>query len=135
MNPASAPKSGHDRGAITVVVMFLLIIALMGAGLVVDGGRVMVARRHAYNTAEAAARAGVATATPMSGFSPTRARAAALDYAIRSGVAPADVSVRVTATRVFVTITERRHTVFLILGGMETVTVRVTGSARLAYST
>jgi hypothetical protein len=71
----------------------------------------------------------------MSGFSPTRARAAALDYAIRSGVAPADVSVRVTATRVFVTITERRHTVFLILGGMETVTVRVTGSARLAYST
>jgi len=124
-----------DRGAITVVMMFLLIIALMGAGLVVDGGRVMSARRHAYNTAEAAARAGVATATPMSGFSPTIARAAALDYALRSGVAPADVSVRVTPNRVSVTITERRSTVFLILGGVETVTVRVTGTARLAYTT
>lgn len=134
---ATRPRRNRDgdRGAITVTVMFLLIITLMGAGLVIDGGRVMAARRHAFNTAEAAARAGVATATPMSGFEPTRARAAALDYAIRSGVAPADVQVTVTASTVAVTITERRRTVFLILGGVETVTVRVTGIARLAYST
>lgn len=125
----------RDRGAITVVMMFLLIITLMGAGLVVDGGRVMVARRHAMNTAEAAARAGVATATPVSGFDRTRAGAAALDYALRAGVAPADVRVTVAADHVSVTITERRSTVFLILGGMGTVTVTVTGTARLAYST
>jgi Flp pilus assembly protein TadG len=125
----------RDRGAITVMMMFLLIITLMGAGLVVDGGRVMVSRRHAYNTAEAAARAGVATATPMSGFDPRKAGAAALDHAVRAGVDPADVSVSVTPDHVSVTITERRRTVFLILGGVDTVTVRVTGTARLAYST
>ncbi|MEI7546453.1 MAG: pilus assembly protein TadG-related protein [Actinomycetota bacterium] len=128
-------RFGRDAGAITVVAMFLLIISLLGAGLVVDGGRAMAARRHAYNTAEAAARAGVATATPMSGFSPTRARAAALDYALRSGVAARDVAVVVTADRVSVTITERRRSVFLILGGWKTVAVRATGTARLAYST
>ncbi len=125
----------RDRGAITVVMMFLLIITLMGAGLVVDGGRVMVARRHAYNTAEAAARAGVATATPMSGFDRTKAGAAALDHALRAGIAPADVRVSVTADHVSVTITERRRTVFLILGGVDTATITVTGTARLAYST
>lgn len=124
-----------DRGAITVVMMFLLIVALMGAGLIVDGGRVMVARRHAYNVAEAAARAGAATATPMNAFDPVRARAAALDSARRAGIPAADISITVTADRVSVTITERRRTVFLILGGVGTVTVKVTGSARRAYST
>jgi len=100
----------------------------------VDGGRVMTARRHASNTAEAAARAAVATATPMSGFNPTVAREAALAYVTRSGVALADVQVVVGADFVSVTVTERRSTVFLILGGQETVTVRATGIARLAYS-
>jgi len=35
---------------------------------------------------------------------------------------------------VTVTVTERRSTVFIILGGQETMTVRATGTARVAYS-
>jgi len=124
----------RDRGAISVVMVILVIVVLAGAGLIVDGGRVMIARRHASNVAEAAARAGVATATPVSGFRPDVARAAAMSYATRAGAAPADVEIVVTADYVSVTITERRSTVFLILGGRETITVRATGIARLAFS-
>jgi hypothetical protein len=94
----------------------------------------MVARRHASNTAEAAARAAVATATPVSDFRPELARRAAFAYARRAGVAAADVVVVVAADSVRVTITERRRTVFLILGGQSTLTVRATGIARVTYS-
>jgi predicted kinase len=53
----------------------------------------------------------------VSGFDPTTARAAALRYAARAGVPAADVQVEVGVDFVTVTITERRDTVFLILGG------------------
>ena len=127
-------RHDSDRGAISVVLMFLLVIALSGAGLIVDGGRVMVARRHASNTAEAAARAAVSTATPVSGFDRDTARDAAIGYANRAGIAPSDIEVVVGIDYVTVTVTERRATVFLILGGQETMTVRATGTARVAYS-
>jgi Flp pilus assembly protein TadG len=124
----------RDRGSISVVLMMLLVIALAGAGLIVDGGRAMTARRHAANTAEAAARAAVSTATPVSGFDPTTARSAALNYAARAGVAARDVKVVVGADFVTVTVTERRDTVFLILGGKSTMTVTASGTARVVYS-
>ncbi len=125
---------GPDRGAIGVVMMLLLVVVLGGAGLVVDGGRAMVARRHASNTAEAAARAAVSTATPVAGFDPIAARTAALDYAAHAGVDSRDVTVVVAADFVRVTVVERRATVFLILGGQSTMTVRATGTARITYS-
>lgn len=134
MNTTVRTVAARDRGTITVVMVMMLVIVLAGAALIVDGGRVMVARRHASNTAEAAARAAVATATPVSGFDPAKARVAAMGYAIGAGVAAADVQVEVAADHVSVTITERRRTVFLVLGGQEVVTVQATGSARLAYS-
>lgn len=124
----------NDRGSISVVMIMLLVMVLGGAGLVVDGGRAMVARRHASNTAEASARAAVATATPVSGFDRDVARAAAFSYANRAGVAPIDVQVEVGADFVTVVITERRQTVFLILGGKETMTVHATGTARVVYT-
>ncbi|MBI4933165.1 MAG: hypothetical protein HY828_04760 [Actinobacteria bacterium] len=124
----------RDRGSISVVMIIMLVMVLAGAGLVVDGGRAMAARRHASNTAEAAARAAVATATPVSGFDPTAARDAAIDYATRAGVATVDVEVQVTPDSVRVTVTERRRTVFLVLGGRSTMTVRATGVARVVYS-
>lgn len=124
----------RDRGAISVVMIVLLVMVLGGAGLVVDGGRVLSARRHASNTAEAAARAAVSTATPVDGFNRDIARGAALTYASRAGVPATDVSVVVGADFVTVTIVERRSTVFLILGGQETVTVQASGTARVTYS-
>jgi Flp pilus assembly protein TadG len=123
-----------DGGSISVVLVFLVLITLFGAGLVVDGGRAMTARRHASNTAEAAARAAVSTATPVSGFDQSRAREAALDYARRAGIADGDVLVEVRPDSVSVTVVEHRKTVFLVLGGQQTITVRATGTARIVYS-
>ena len=130
----NAGAEERDRGSIAVVLVFLVIIALGGAGLIVDGGRAMAARRHASNTADAAARAAVSTATPVSGFDRTTARTAALHYATRAGVPVADVRVEVGVDFVTVTITERRTTVFLVLGGKEIMTVRASGTARVSYS-
>ena len=124
----------RDRGAISVVMVILLVMVLGGAGLVVDGGRALVARRHASNTAEAAARAAVAAATPVTGFDRDDARGAALSYAERAGVPAGDVRVVVGADFVTVTIVERRDTIFLILGGQETVTVQASGTARVTYT-
>jgi hypothetical protein len=76
----------------------------------------------------------VATATPVSGFDPTAARAAALAYVRRAGVAPGDVVVDVRPDSVRVVVTEHRRTVFLVLGGRSTMTVRATGIARVVYS-
>ena len=123
----------RDRGVISVAMLLLLVVVFAGAGLVVDGGRTMAARRHASNTAEAAARAAVATATPVS-FDPVAARRAAISYARRAGVRAADVVVVVHADSVRVTITERRSTVFVALVGRSTLTVRATGIARIVYS-
>jgi len=124
----------RDRGAIGVLLCMLLVVCLAGAGLVVDGGRALVARRHASNTAEAAARAAVETGSPVGGLDPARATAAALSYAERAGVAASDVRVVVASRAVTVIVTERRATVFLILGGQQTLTVRATGIARVEYS-
>lgn len=128
------PTDSRDRGSISVVMVLLLVVVFAGAGLIVDGGRAMTARRHAANTAEAAARAAVSTATPVSGFDPTTARAAAISHAARAGVAARDVKVVVGADFVTVTVTERRDTVFLILGGKSTMTVTASGTARVVYS-
>lgn len=130
---SSSPRE-TDGGSVSIVMMMLLVIALGGAGLIVDGGRAMVTRRHASNTAEAAARAAVSTATPISGFDREAARDAAIAYANNAGVQTSDVEVEVGVDYVTVTITERRSTVFLILGGQETMTVREAGTARVVYS-
>lgn len=132
-HPAHQPGGRDDRGSITIISMILLVLVFAGAGLIVDGGRAMSARRHASNIAEGAARAAVATATPMQQIDPGRATSAALDHAQRSGIDPHDVTVSVVDDVVRVTIVERRSTVFLILGGQETLTVHATGTARRAY--
>lgn len=123
-----------DRGAVSVALMLLVVLTLGGAGLVVDGGRAMSARRHASNTAEAAARAAVSTATPVASFDPVVARRAALEYTTRAGIPATDVVVVVGRDAVRVTVVERRRTVFLVLGGASTLTVRATGIARVVYS-
>lgn len=127
----TAPR---DRGEISVMMMVLLLVVLAGAALVVDGGRAMSARRHASNVAEAAARAGVSTATPAAPFDPVEARRAALDHAVRAGVPVADVDVTVTPDAVRVTVREHRRSVFLVLGGVSTLDVRATGVARVVFS-
>ena len=127
-------RRARDVGSVTAAMVLMIVVVLGGAGLIVDGGRAMSARRHASNTAEAAARAAVSTATPISGIDPDRARSAAIDHAMRAGVAVADVEVVVGTDSVTVTVTERRRTVFLVLGGQSTLTVNASGTARAVYS-
>lgn len=115
-------------------MLLLLVVVLGGAGLVVDGGRAMAARRHAANVAEGAARAGASTVSPSTGLDPRRAAAAALDHATRAGISSADVRVAVSGDTVTVTVIERRRTVFLVLGGLTTLTVHATGSAVITAS-
>lgn len=134
----SAPT--RDRGSLTVMLGVLVLVTLGGGALVVDGGRAMAARRHAANTAEAAARTAVARTSLTDGFDPDRAVELAVDHAVRSGVAPGDVEVTVRTgptgqPEVVVTIVERRTAVFLALGGADELTVRATGAATFLYET
>src|SRR3712207_7980324 len=47
-----------ERGTVTVFVVVFMSALLAVAGLVIDGGNLLAARRHAANVAESAARAG-----------------------------------------------------------------------------
>jgi Flp pilus assembly protein TadG len=130
--------SARDRGALSVVMMFLVVVTLAAGGLIVDGGRALAARRHAANTAEAAARWAVATQSLSTGFDPDTAASLAHSHAERAGIAPGDIDVVVRyrpEPEIVVTITERRDAVFLALGGADELTVRATGSAMYVYST
>jgi Flp pilus assembly protein TadG len=130
-------RRSRDLGSLSIVMMFLVVVVLGGAALIVDGGRALTARRHAANTAEAAARSAIADQSLTGGFDPEAASDVARSYAIRSGIDAADIDVQIRydpAPQVVVTITEHRSTVFLILGGAEQLTVRATGSATLVYS-
>lgn len=95
-----------DDGSLMVSLMLMLAIVLAGAGLIVDGGRAMAARRHATNVAEAAARAGVSVMSPMDPFDSVTAIAAAREHASRSGISAADVQVGIEGSVVVVTIVE-----------------------------
>ena len=122
-----------DRGVIGPAVAMLLIVVLIGAGLVFDGGRALAARRQAINTAEAAARAGVATVT-AAGLREDPARAATLDFLDAAGVARSDiVSITVTATTVTVVLTARRDAVFGQLIGNDSIVVRGSGEATATF--
>lgn len=130
----------RDRGTIGVLLMVLVVMCLGAAGLVVDGGRAMGARRHAANAAEGAARYAVASQSLSAVVDADVLRERALDFAVRSGVPAASVQVEVDLTDpahpvVDVTITEHVPAVFLALAGADDLTVRATGSARFVYST
>ncbi len=142
---AAAPPNGprrhrRDRGSLSIMLVVFVTVTLGGGALVVDGGRAMAARRHAANTAEAAARRAVAEQSLTQGFDPDVARAVALDHAVRSGVDAGDVVVAIRTgptgeAEVVVTITERRRAVFLALGGADELSVRASGAATVVYAT
>jgi Flp pilus assembly protein TadG len=127
-------QHSRDRGAISVAMVFLLTLVLSGGGLILDGGRAMVARRHAANIAEAAARVAVSTATPVQPFDMSQAQDLAMDFAGRAGIPASDVVVTVSPDVVTVTVTERRRAIFLAFGGVPSMTVRATGHARVVFS-
>ena len=81
-----------ESGVVTAFVVVLTMALLLATGLVFDGGRTIVAKRHAINLAEQAARAGAQAldiASIRSGgpyrLDPRQARHDALAYLAASG--------------------------------------------------
>ncbi len=133
------PACDRDRGVLTIITLLLVVVTLAGAGLVVDGGRALTARRHAANTAEGAARFAVSSQSPLTELDDAHAVGDATSFATRSGIEPTDIAVMVRHTadgtaEVVVTITEHPTAVFLALGGITTMSVHATGIARFLYS-
>lgn len=126
-----------DVGSIGIALSLTVGVTLGGAALVVDGGRAMVARRHAAATAEAAARAAIVAQPLLGSFDEPAARSVALTHAVRAGVPAEDVavSVRTVAGRkqVYVTVTERRRSVFLILLAVPEMSVTASGAATVMW--
>jgi len=122
----------NEQGFVTAFVVCLFTSFALLAGLVIDGGYVLAARRQAFNEAEAAARAG---AQAMSGSTltggpvaadPTRATDAARAYLAAVGHSG---TVSITGDVVAVTVSFSRRMLILGLGGIAETTV--SGSARV----
>jgi len=124
----------QDEGTVTVFVVSFMLALLVVAGLVVDGGYVLAARREAANVAESAARAGaqeidVSAARAGNGVTldPVAAEARADAYLRASGHSG---TVLVLADRVRVRVTITRRMTLLGLAGVGDATVTADGEAR-----
>jgi uncharacterized membrane protein len=124
-----------DGGQVTAFVVVTLLTMVMFAGLVLDGGRLLAGRRRAADVADAAARAAAqavsvdALRAPSNGqlLVQIEARQLALAYVARSGMT-GEVVVRGDA--VTVTVADEVPMLILGLGGVWSLEVTGTGSAR-----
>ena len=125
----------HDeRGAVTVFVVVFTTTLLLIAGLVIDGGYLLAARRQAINEAEAAARAGaqaisidVLRADGPVTINAADAQRRALAYLAGSGH---DATVDVSGDTVRVEVSFSKPLAILGLAALGHVTVRGTGEAQ-----
>ncbi len=133
--------AGRDAGSISVLVAVLGFALLLMLGLVVDGGRQLIAYRRAANDAEQAARAGAGAVNPAglrAGtyiLDPAAATAAARRYLSVSqpdGQITAS-SITVTGNTVAVAVTIRRTTTFLAAVGITGVSATGRGRAQLVH--
>jgi hypothetical protein len=126
-------RVGDDRGLASIAAVMLIVVVLAGATLVFDGGRALVAQRQIINVAEAAARAGAATAD-RHGLQQGPATDAATAYVDAAGIPDSDVmAITVTDQRVTVTLQAHRTGVFTSLLGNPTITVTGRGSAQWSF--
>jgi hypothetical protein len=127
----------HDEaGMVTVFVVTMTMALLLFAGLVVDGGAVLAARRQAIDVAEQAALAGaqgIRVADVRTGLDPTidpvLAAASAQAYLDEVG---REGEVRVVGHDVEVTVSIERPMLILGLAGLGDVTVTGRANARNA---
>ncbi len=123
-----------QEGTVTVFVVAFMLALLLVAGLVIDGGNVLAARREAANVAESAARAGaqrinINAARTSRGvmLDPAAAAARAESYLTQTGY-HGTASVQGNEVLVEVTITQR--TFLLGLAGVASITVHGRGNAQ-----
>jgi Flp pilus assembly protein TadG len=121
-----------ERGSATVFVVFLAVVFLAGAGLVIDGGYALAARRAAMNHAEQSARVAAdqlsepALRDGTVQVDPGRARAAALDYLQAAG---ADGEVLIQGDQVTVTVTGTYRPALLTVVGVDEIPIGATATA------
>ncbi len=129
-------RASDENGMVTVFVVTITTALILLAGLVVDGGAVLAAKRNAIDIAEQAAIAGAQgididalRSGHTTALDPTMAAADANDYLSRVGV---NGTVTVTGDAVTVQVTIPRRTLILGLTGMHTVDVHGQATARNA---
>ena len=121
-----------ERGASSLIVVLFAVALLAVAGLVIDGGYALGAKREAMNSAEQAARAGADALNQGSlrdgetRVDPGRAVAAA-QVALRS--VGAQGTVTVSGGEVSVTVTAHQDTKILTAVGVGSIPVKATASA------
>ncbi|MGE0306143.1 MAG: TadE/TadG family type IV pilus assembly protein [Acidimicrobiia bacterium] len=122
-----------DRGTITVFVSVFMIALIAVAGLVIDGGSMLAARREASNVAESAARAGAqaidedcARAGDGVRLNPVTARRRAEDYLTAAGY---QGTVSITGDSVSVVVTIDKQLFILGVVGVADRSVTGRGSA------
>jgi hypothetical protein len=127
-------RAREERGQLTLFVVFATVALVILAGLVVDGGYVLAARRRAIDEANGAARAGAEALAP-SGYrtggnvvlDADAAVGAAQGYLAATGHTG---TVNVDGDRVSVNLSFAQPTTLLRIVGMNAVTVSGRGEAR-----
>jgi hypothetical protein len=129
-----SPRAGDERGQLTLFVVFATLALVILAGLVVDGGYVLAARRRAIDHANGAARTGAAALAPAAYraggevvLDGDAAVAAAQEYLAAAGHVG---TVGVDGDRVSVHLRFAQPLSLLRLVGMDAVTVAGRGEAR-----
>ena len=128
----------NESGAVTVMIVVLTIAVVAASGLVIDGGRVLAARRDATNIAAAAART-AAQELDVTRFENNNqvdlisddARKVAEEILTRQGYALADTTITVDGPTVRVEIRDDVPLTLLALTGIRTRTVVGTATATL----
>ncbi|KQY55744.1 hypothetical protein ASD11_14625 [Aeromicrobium sp. Root495] len=125
-------SSRRQQGSATLWMIFMSIAILAVAGLVIDGGYTLAAKREAARVAEQSARVGAdqldtdSLRTGGSDLVPSEARAAAHRYAAAAGLTAA---VRVRGDEVTVVVTSRTKSVILGAFGVSGYTVHSEATA------
>jgi len=130
-NPLCSTR--NEEGSVSAFLVVVLIGLLALLGLVVDGGRALVAHQEAVDVAEQAARAG-ADALSVGGLrdgvvrmDATRARMAAEGYLRQAGL---NGQVSIQGEWVKVSVTREMRTLLLGIVGLSRIKVVATGRAR-----
>lgn len=134
------PRRGADeRGAISVLILGLIVALFLIAGLVIDGGQAINGRQKAFDDAEQAARAGAneidVGALRSSGqvvILPGEAQAAAARFLTSQGYGPTTFTVSADGDSVTVTTTTSVDTTLLQLVGFSSFDVRGQATAEAA---
>lgn len=132
-------RPSREEGSVSVFVIALVVVLMVVAGLVVDGGRAVNARSAAMDVAEQAARSGAnqvdLAAMRDSGvvrIDPAAGRAAALDHLVAAGYAADRATVRADDEQVQVTVRDDVPTALLSLIFIRSFPVEGTATARAA---